>query len=109
MKHRAHAKVRTAFEEHQSLQSLKVLVEKGIRACKAQNVAMLMCLCRCGCCSGLEEVLGVQLPKDLSSDEAQQALAKLVSILACTVEYACAFKPGCLMSHNWLHTPDFEV
>ncbi|KAL0039564.1 hypothetical protein WJX77_002057 [Trebouxia sp. C0004] len=27
--------------------------------------------------SGLEEVLGVQLPKDLSSDEAQQALAKL--------------------------------
>ena len=33
----------------------------------------------CGC-SGLEEVLGVQLPKDLSTDEARDALAKLVSL-----------------------------
>ena len=23
--------------------------------------------------------------------------------------YTCAFKPGCLMSHNWLHTPDCKV
>ena len=23
--------------------------------------------------------------------------------------YTCAFKPGCLMSHNWLHTPDYKV
>ena len=23
--------------------------------------------------------------------------------------YTCAFKPGCLMSHNWLHTPDCMV
>jgi len=73
-------------EKHQSLQNSKVLLEKGIRACKAQNVAMLMLVCWCGCCSGLEEVLGVQLPKDLSSDEAQQALAKLVSTLACGFE-----------------------
>ena len=36
----------------------------------------ILCL---GCCSGLEEVLGTQLPKDLSSDEAQTTLAKLVS------------------------------
>lgn len=21
----------------------------------------------------------------------------------------CAFKPGCLLSHNWLHTPDCKV
>lgn len=31
------------------------------------------------CCSGLEEVLGVQLPQDLSTDEARDTLAKLVS------------------------------
>ncbi len=23
--------------------------------------------------------------------------------------YTCAFKPGCLMSHNWLHTPDCKL
>ncbi len=23
--------------------------------------------------------------------------------------YTCAFKPECLMSHSWLHTPDCEV
>jgi hypothetical protein len=23
--------------------------------------------------------------------------------------YTCAFKPGCLTSHNWLHTPDCKV
>ncbi len=23
--------------------------------------------------------------------------------------YTCAFKPGCLMSHNWLHSPDCKV
>ncbi len=23
--------------------------------------------------------------------------------------YTCAFEPGCLMSHNWLHTPDYKV
>ena len=30
------------------------------------------------CCSGLEEVLGIQLPKDLTTDEARDTLAKLV-------------------------------
>ena len=30
------------------------------------------------CCSGLEDVLGVQLPKDLTTDEARDTLAKLV-------------------------------
>ena len=24
-------------------------------------------------------------------------------------DYTCASKPGCLMSHNWLHTPDCKV
>ncbi len=23
--------------------------------------------------------------------------------------YTCAFKPGCLMSHKWLHTPDCKL
>jgi len=23
--------------------------------------------------------------------------------------YTCAFKPGCLMSHHWLHTPDYKL
>ncbi len=22
------------------------------------------------------------------------------------IDFTCAVKPGCLMSHNWLHTPD---
>lgn len=30
------------------------------------------------CCSGLEEVLGVKLPQNLSTDEARDTLAKLV-------------------------------
>ena len=33
-------------------------------------------------------------------------------MLCCTLvhtTYTCAFKPGCLMSHNWLHTPDCKV
>ena len=25
------------------------------------------------------------------------------------LQQTCAFKPGCLMSHNWLHTPDCKV
>jgi hypothetical protein len=29
-----------------------------------------------------------------------------LSMLECMT---CAFKPGCLMSHNWLHTPDCKV
>ncbi len=24
-------------------------------------------------------------------------------------KYTCAYKPGCLVSHNWLHTPDCKV
>ena len=24
-------------------------------------------------------------------------------------EHTCAFKPGCLMSHNWLHNPDCKI
>ena len=26
-----------------------------------------------------------------------------------TTTYTCAFKSDCLMSHNWLHTPDCKV
>ncbi len=29
--------------------------------------------------------------------------------LQCGLDCTCAFKTGCLMSHNWLHTPDCKV
>jgi len=32
--------------------------------------------------------------------------------MKCEIEdeiYTRAFKPGCLMSHNWLHTPDCKI
>ena len=50
---------------------------------------MKLCQCCWWCCSGLEEVLGVQLPKDLSSDEAQKTLAKLVSQLTALSLFDC--------------------
>ena len=31
------------------------------------------------------------------------------SLVLSHTTYACAFKPGCLMSHKWLHTPDCKV
>jgi hypothetical protein len=31
------------------------------------------------------------------------------SLVLLHTTYTCAFKPGCLMSHNWLHTPDCKV
>ena len=31
------------------------------------------------------------------------------SLVLSHTTYTCAFKPGCLMSHNWLHTPDCKV
>jgi len=31
------------------------------------------------------------------------------SLVLLHTTYTCAFKPGCLMSHNWLHTPDYKV
>ncbi len=31
------------------------------------------------------------------------------SLLLLRTTYTCAFKSGCLMSHNWLHTPNCKV
>ena len=31
------------------------------------------------------------------------------SMILLHTTYTCGFKPGCLMSHNWLHTPDSKV
>ena len=31
------------------------------------------------------------------------------SLVLLHTTYTCAFKPGCRMSHNWLHTPDCKV
>ena len=31
------------------------------------------------------------------------------SLVLSHTTYTCAFKPGYLMSHNWLHTPDCKV
>jgi len=31
------------------------------------------------------------------------------SLVLSHTTYTCAFKPGCLISHNWLHTPDCKV
>ena len=31
------------------------------------------------------------------------------SLVLLHTTYTCALKPGCLMSHNWLHTPDCKV
>ncbi len=31
------------------------------------------------------------------------------SLVLSHTTYTCAFKPGCLMSHNWLHTPECKV
>ncbi len=31
------------------------------------------------------------------------------SLVLLHTAYVCAFKPGCLMSHNWLHTSDCNV
>ena len=31
------------------------------------------------------------------------------SLVLLHTTYTCTFKPGCLMSHNWLHTPDCKV
>ena len=33
----------------------------------------------------------------------------LTSMLLLRTTYTCAFMPGCLMSHNWLHAPDCEI
>ena len=33
----------------------------------------------------------------------------LTSLILSHTTYTCAFQPGCLMSHNWLHTPDCKV
>ena len=30
------------------------------------------------------------------------------SLVLAYTTYTCAFKPGCLLSHNWLHTPDYK-
>jgi len=32
-----------------------------------------------------------------------------ISLVLLHTTYTCASKPGCLMSHNWLHTPDCKV
>ena len=31
------------------------------------------------------------------------------SLVLLHTTYTCAFKPGCLMSHHWLHTPDCKL
>jgi len=31
------------------------------------------------------------------------------SLVLSHTTYTCAFKTGCLMSHNWLHTPDCKL
>jgi len=31
------------------------------------------------------------------------------SLVLLHTTYTCAFQPGCLMSHNWLHTPDCKL
>ena len=66
---------------------LQVIIGRYIIPDLAHKVPGQVSLCQCAqvltavllSCSGLEEVLGVQLPKDLSSDEARDTLAKLVS------------------------------
>ena len=42
------------------------------------------------------------------SCQALQTECKMILVLLYTI-YTCAFKPGRLMSHNWLHTPDCKV
>ena len=40
----------------------------------------------------------------------QSVLAEQVVVLVLShITYTCAFKPGCLMSHNWLHNSDCKV
>ena len=43
-----------------------------------------------------------------SSKLNSSTLLTLTSMMRCAC-YTCAFKPGCLMSHNWLHTPDCKI
>ncbi len=31
------------------------------------------------------------------------------SLILLHATYTCAFEPGCLMSHSWLHTPDCKL
>ena len=38
-----------------------------------------------------------------------QTTNELVSLHYTLTSVDCAFKPGCLMSHNWLHTPDYKA